>query len=141
MTTELRETLRESGLVAASVFEELERTAAQQGKSLVLALSEREEVAQEALALLVARHHGLPFAHLQPGRVEPGVFSVLDGPEWHRIRALPIAVSDASVTVASADPAILGDARKALEERQLAVHVVVAPEAEIAAELDSVILP
>ncbi|MBI4870801.1 MAG: type II/IV secretion system protein [Candidatus Riflebacteria bacterium] len=135
MTTQLNKTLKDSGLVAAAVFDRLAEEADRDGRSLVLALGQVDGVGEEALALLVARHHGLPFAHLHPGRVEAGLFAILGVPEWTRLHALPIALGGTVVTVAAADPDVLEEARKALEERQLTMQVVVAPESEIAAEL------
>ncbi|MBI4865787.1 MAG: type II/IV secretion system protein [Candidatus Wallbacteria bacterium] len=135
MTQTLIQKLRDSGLVPARELDEAERQAAAIQGSVVHALAGRADVPFEPVAMLVAYHHDLPFAHLVPDRVASDVLRQIPLARWTEFRALPIEQKGSAVQVAVADPEALGDIPSVLQKSELTVELVVAPLPEIDAEL------
>ncbi|MBI3893474.1 MAG: type II/IV secretion system protein [Candidatus Wallbacteria bacterium] len=135
MPNELNILLRDSGLVPAAAFEELEREQTATGGSLLVALSSRQPESAEQFAMLAAQHYALPFAHLPPGKIDTESLPLLTLQEWRRILALPVERKGDAVRVGTADPALLGDTVRVLQERGSNLELMVAPLGEIEAEL------
>ena len=100
----LERVLVEGGTIDGKNLERARRVAAESGMGLDAALTQLGLIGERTLAELLARALGLPLARPEDYPEEPLLEERLKAKFLRKVRALPIAADDGSITLAMVDP-------------------------------------